>query len=123
MNDNIACQATIKERNRKPNKINVNKCSNTSMKLWLKLIIFKFIQLVMMYVKSVAAERFTWVLTNKIYKYMTSLSKRYSINFPKYWNNITIHTSIKLKPIAVKINKYINLLNVWNLKIEIYGWW
>ena len=59
LNDNIAWQATIKECNRKPNKINVNKCSNTSMKLWLKLIIFKFIQLVMMYVKSVAAERFT----------------------------------------------------------------
>lgn len=123
MNNNIACQATIKECNRKPNEISVNKCSNTSMKLWLKLIIFKFIQLVMMYLKSVAAERFTRALTNKIYKYMTSLSKKCSINFPKYWNNITIHTSIKLKPIAVKISKYINFLNVWNLKIEIYGWW
>ena len=39
---------------------------------------------------DIKSELFIRKLTNKIYKYMTSLSNIISINFPKYWNNITI---------------------------------
>ena len=57
--------------------------------------------------KSVIAERFIRTLKNKIYKYMTSISKNVYINklddiVRKY--NDTYHTSIKMKPIDVKDN-------------------
>ena len=61
--------------------------------------------------KSVIAERFIRTLKSKIYKYMTSISKNVYINklddiVDKY--NNTYHTTIKMKPIDVKDNKYIN---------------
>ena len=61
--------------------------------------------------KSVVAERFIRTLKNKIYKYMTSISKNVCINKLDYivneYNN-TYHTTIKMKPIDVKDNTYIN---------------
>ena len=61
--------------------------------------------------KSVAAERFIRTLKSKIYKYMTSISKNVYINKLDYivneYNN-TYHTTIKMKPIDVKDNTYIN---------------
>ena len=61
--------------------------------------------------KSVAAERFIRTLKNKIYKYMTSISKTVYIDklddiVDKY--NNTYHSTIKMKPIDVKGNTYIN---------------
>ena len=61
--------------------------------------------------KSVVAERFIRTLKSKIYKYMTSISKNVYIDklddiVDKY--NNTYHTTIKMKPIDVKDNKYIN---------------
>ena len=61
--------------------------------------------------KSVVAERFIRTLKSKIYKYMTSISKNVYIN--KLDNivneyNKTYHTTIKMKPIDVKDNTYIN---------------
>ena len=61
--------------------------------------------------KSVFAERFIRTLKSKIYKYMTSISKNVYIDklddiVDKY--NNTYHTSIKMKPIDVKDNTYIN---------------
>ena len=61
--------------------------------------------------KSVAAERFIRTLKNKIYKYMTSTSKNVYIHklddtVNKYSN--TYHSAIKMKPVDVKSNKYIN---------------
>ena len=61
--------------------------------------------------KSVIAERFIRTLKNKIYKYMTSISKNVYIDklddIIKKYNN-TYHTSIKMKPVDVKDNIYID---------------
>ena len=61
--------------------------------------------------KSVIAERLIRTLKNKIYKYITAISKNVYIDKLDYivrkYNN-TYHTSIKLKPIDVKDNTYID---------------
>ena len=61
--------------------------------------------------KSVVAERFIRTLKSKIYKYMTSVSKNVYIdklnNIVDEYNN-TYHNTIKMKPIDVKDNTYIN---------------
>ena len=59
--------------------------------------------------KSVVAERFIITLKNKIYKYMTSVSKNVYIDklddiVNEY--NSTYHSTIKLKPVYVKSNIY-----------------
>ena len=71
----------LKESNKKPNKIWVDKGSEG---------------------KSVVAERFIRTLKTKIYKYMTSIS-----NIINECNN-TYHRTIKMKPVDVKDNKYID---------------
>ena len=57
--------------------------------------------------KSVIAERFIRTLKNKIYEYMTSISKNVYIDrlddIVKEYNN-TYHKSIKMKPVDVKDN-------------------
>ena len=64
--------------------------------------------------KSVVAERFIRTLKNKIYKYMTSISKNVYIDklddIVNEYNN-TYHRTIKMKPIDVKDNTYINVDN------------
>ena len=61
--------------------------------------------------KSVAAERFIRTLKTKIYKYMTSVSKNMYINklddIMGEYNN-TYHRSIKMEPIDVKDNTYLD---------------
>ena len=61
--------------------------------------------------KSVVAERFIRTLKSKIYKYMTSISKNVYMNklddIINEHNN-TYHTTIKMKPIDVKDNAFIN---------------
>ena len=61
--------------------------------------------------KSVVPERFIRKLKNKIYKYMTSISKNVYIDklddIINEYNN-TYHTTIKMKSIDVKDNTYIN---------------
>ena len=61
--------------------------------------------------KSAVAERFIKTLKSKIYKYMTSISKNVCIDklddIVDEYNN-TYHTTIKMKPIVVKDNTYIN---------------
>ena len=108
-----AFQIILKQSNRKPNKIWVDKGSefyNAYFKKWLRD------NDVVMYSthnegKSVVAERFIRTLKGKIYKYMTSISKNVYIDklddiVDKY--NNTYHTTIKMKPIDVKDNTYIN---------------
>ena len=61
--------------------------------------------------KSVIAERFIRTLKNKVHKYMTSLSKNVYIDrlddIVKEYNNV-YHKSIKMKPVDVKDNTYID---------------
>ena len=61
--------------------------------------------------KSVIGERFIRTLKNKIYKYMTSISKYVYIDklddIVNKYNN-TYHSTIKMKPIDVKSNTYID---------------
>ena len=75
--------------------------------------------------KSVIAERFIRTLKNKIYKYMTSISKNVYIDklddIVKKYNN-TYHQSIKMKPVDIKDNTYISLkkeVNDKNPKFEV----
>ena len=75
--------------------------------------------------KSVVAERFIRTLKNKIYKYMTEISKNVYIDklddIVRKYNN-TYHTSIKTKPVDVKDNTYIDLkkkVNDRDLKFKI----
>ena len=114
-------QKTINNSKRKPNKIWVDKGSefyNNSFKKWLQD------NDIVMYSannegKSVIAERFIRTLKNKIYKYMTSISKNVYIDklddIAKKYNN-TYHTSIKMKPADVKDNTYIDFKNESNDK-------
>ena len=110
-----AFQSILKRSNssRKPNKIWVEKGSefyNVSFKKWLKD------NDIVMYStnnegKSVVAERFIRTLKSKIYKHMTSISKNVYIDklndIVDEYNN-TYHNTIKMKPIDVKDNTYIN---------------
>ena len=61
--------------------------------------------------KSVIAERFIITLKTKIYKYMTSISKNVYIDklndIVNEYNN-TYHRTIKMKPVDVKDNTYID---------------
>ena len=104
-----ALQKIFKKSNRKPNKIWLDKGSefyNSSFKKWLKE------SDVEMYStnnegKSVIVERFIRTLKNKIYEYMTSISKSVYIDklddIVRKYNN-TCHTSIEMKPVDVKDN-------------------
>ena len=69
--------------------------------------------------KSVVAERFIRTLKNKIYKYMTSVSKNVYIDqlddIVNEYNN-TYHRTIKMKPIDVRDNTYINIGKEVNVK-------
>ena len=108
-----AFQKILKESDRKPNKIWVDKGSefyNNSFKKWLKDNDIE------MYStnnegKSVIAERFIRTLKTKIYKYMTSISKNVYIDklddIVNECNN-TYHRTNKMKPIDVKNNTYID---------------
>ena len=63
--------------------------------------------------KSVVAERFIRTLKTKIYKYMTSISKNVYIDklddIVNEYNN-TYHRTIKMKPVDVKDNTYIDTI-------------
>ena len=108
-----AFQSILNKSKRKPNKIWVDKGSefyNASFKKWLQG------SDIVMYStnnegKSVVPERFIKTLKSKIYKYMTSISKNVYIDklnaIANKYNN-TYHTTIKMKPIDVKDNTYIN---------------
>ena len=108
-----AFQSILKQSNRKPNKIWVDKgCEfyNASFKKWLQdndIVIYSTHN----EGKSVVAERFIRTLKIKIYKHMTSISKNVYIDklddIVNKYNN-AYHTTIKMKPIDVKDNTYIN---------------
>ena len=109
-----AFQSILKDSNRKSSKIWVDKGSEfykNSFKKWLQD------NNIAMYSthnegKSVVAERYIRTLKNKIYKYMTSISKNVYIgksnDIVNEYNN-TYHRTIKMKSINVKDNTYVNV--------------
>ena len=107
-----AFQKILKKSDRKPNKIWVDKGSefyNHSFKKWLK---GSNIEMYSIHNegKIVVAERFIRTLKNKIYKYMTAISKNVYIDkldhiVNEYYN--AYHRTIKMKPVDVKDNTYI----------------
>ena len=108
-----AFQKILKESNRKPNKIWVEKGSkfyNSSFKKWLKDNDTEMYS-IQNEGKSVVAERFIRTLKTKIYKYMTSISENVYIDklddIVDECNNI-YHRTIKIKPADVKDNTYID---------------
>ena len=73
--------------------------------------------------KSVVAERYIRTLKNKTYKYMTAISKSVCIDklddtVNKY--NNTYHRTIKMKPVDIKDNTYINFEKEVNNKDPIF---
>ena len=124
-----AFQKILDKSERKPKKIWVDKGSgfcNSSFKKWLKD------NDIDMYSidnegKSVVAEIFIKTLKTKIYKYMTSVSKNVYIDklddIVNEYNN-TYHRTIKMKPVNVKDNTYIDfkkklMIKILNLKLVI----
>ena len=120
-------QKILNDSKRKPNKIWVNKGSEFYNNSFKKLLQDNYI---VMYStnnkeKSVVAERFIRTLKNKIYKYMTSISKNVYVDklddIVKEYNN-TYHISIKMKHVDVKDNTYIDFkkeVNDKNPKFEV----
>ena len=106
-------QKNLKESNRKPSKTLVDKGSefyNRSMKSWLEK---NDIEMYSTHHKgaSAVAESIIRTLKNKIYKYMTSISKNVYIHklddiVNKYSN--TYQSTIKMKPVDVKSSTYVN---------------
>ena len=75
--------------------------------------------------KSVVAERFIRNLENKIYRYLTSVSKNVYIHelddIAKKYKN-TYHSTIKMKPVDVKLSRSFdsskeNRIKILNLKL------
>ena len=97
----------LDDSKRKPNKIWVDKGNefyNNSFKKWLQdndIVMYSTNNKE----KSAVAERFIRTLKNKIYKYMTAISKNLYIDklddIVQEYNN-TYHTTIIMKPVDVK---------------------
>ena len=116
-----AFQNILKESNRKPIKIWVEKGSefyNNLFKIWLKENDTE-IYSAHKEGKSVVAERFIITLKTKIYKYMTSISTNVSFgklnDIVNKYNN-TYHTTIKMKPVDIKNHTYIGFKKEFNDK-------
>ena len=109
-----AFQKLLDDSKRKPNKIWGHKGSefyNNYLKKWLQN------NDIIMYSthnegKSVVAERFVRTIKNKIYKHIPSVSKNVYIDrlddIVNEYNNAH-HKTIKMKPLDVKDNTYINI--------------
>ena len=109
-----AFQSVLKKSNRKLDKIWIDKGGefyNNSFKKWLQ---DNNIDMHSTYNerKFVVAERFIRTIKNKIYKYLTSISKNVYIDklddTVNEYNN-AYHRTIKIKPTDVKDNAYINI--------------
>ena len=71
--------------------------------------------------KSVVAERFIRTLKTKIYIYMTSISKNeYMYKLDDIINayNKTCHRTIKMKPVDVKDNTYIDSMELHSAELH-----
>ena len=124
-----AFQKVLNESNQKPSKIWVDKGSefyNRSMKSWLQDNDIKKYS-THNEGNSAISERFVRTLKEKIYKYLTPISKNVCIDklddtVNKYSN--TYHRTIKMRPVDVKSNTYIDfnvekMIKILNLKLLI----
>ena len=108
-----AFQKILNDSNRKPNKIwvdNGSKFYNSYFKKWLKDNDIEM-HSIRNEGKSVIAERFIRTLKIKIYKQITSVSKNVYIDKLDdivECNNNTYHRTVKVKPVDVKDNTYID---------------
>ena len=108
-----AFQSILDKSGRKPNKIWVDQGSEFYNHNFKKCLANNDISMYSMYNegKSVVAERFIRTLKNKLYKHMATVSKNayYDVldDIVKKYNN-TRHSTVKMKPIDVKDNTYIN---------------
>ena len=114
-----AFEKILKESDRKPNKIWLDKDSKfyiNSFKKWLK---DNDIEVYSIHNegKSVFAKRFIRTLKNKIYKYMNFVSKNVYIDkledIVDEYNN-AYHRTIKMKPVDVKDDTYIDIRKEFN---------
>ena len=110
-------QKILKESNRKLDKIWVDKGSefyNSSFEKWLK---YNDIKMYSIHNEGTffVSERFIKTLKTKFYKYMTSISKNVYIDklddIVNEYNN-TYHRTIKIKPVDVKDNTYIDSMEL-----------
>ena len=116
-------QKIFKESDRRRNKIWVDKRSkfyNSSFKKWLK---YNDIEMYSIYNegKSVVDKRLIRTLKIKIYKYTTSISKNvYNDELDDIVNeyNNTYRRTIKMKPVDVKDNKYIDSVELHLMKLR-----
>ena len=114
-------QKMLKESNRKPNEMSVDKGNefyNSSFKKCLKdNNIEKYS--INSEGESVVAKRFIRTLKTKIYQYMTSISKKVYVDklddIVNEYNN-TYHRTIKMKPVNVKDNTYIDSVDLHPIK-------
>ena len=120
-----AFQKIISEGQRKPNKIWVDQGSelyNQSFKDFLKI---SNIEMYSTYNegRSVVAERFIRTLKNKIFKHMTTISKNVCIDvlndIVNKYNN-AVHRTIKMKPIGVTDDSYVEYKEDFNKKGPIF---
>ena len=108
-----AFQKTLNELNCKPKKVWVNEGSEFYKKSMKSFLQNNDIETYSKYneEKLVIAGRFIRALKNKIHKYITSVSKSVYIdklgNILNRYNN-TCHSTIKMKPVDVKSNTYID---------------
>ena len=103
----------LDKSNRKPNKIWVAKGSEFYYRSMKSFFQSNDIEMYSIHNEDifVVAEKFIRTLKNKIYKYMTSISKNVYIDklddlVNKY--NSTYYGTIKMKPVDVESKKYIN---------------
>ena len=116
-------QKMLKESNRKPNEMSVDKGNefyNSSFKKCLKdNNIEKYS--INSEGESVVAKRFIRTLKTKIYQYMTSISKKVYVDklddIVNEYNN-TYHRTIKMKPVDVKDNTYIDSMQLHSTELH-----
>ena len=106
-----AFQKILNDSVKKKNKIWVDKRSefhNNSFTIWFKGNVLEMYS-IHKEGKSVVAERFIRTLKTKIYKYITSISKKVYIDkLDAIRYNNTCHRTNKLKTVDVKNNTYID---------------
>ena len=107
--------------NRKPNKIWVDQGSEFYINTFKNFLKINNIEMHSTYNegKSVVAERFIRTLKNKIFKYITAISKNVYFdvldNIVNKYNN-TVHKTIKMKPIDVTSDSYAEYIEDFNKK-------